>query len=137
MMAEFLPTLHFNTLTMNQVFNDAGPDEINQVMERSAQAFETYRKVSLRDRATLMQTIAAGLEKNSASLLKQAQEETRLPIPRLEVELKRTCFQLNSYADACVAGLWLDIRINNPDIHTLPSHQRPWFAHAVPVLLPR
>ena len=122
-MVEFHPTLHFNTLTMNQVFIDASPDEINQAMERSARAFETYRKVSLRDRAKLMRSIASGLEKNSSLLLKQAQEETRLPIPRLQVELKRTCFQLNSYADACVAGLWLDIRINNPDIHTLPTHQ--------------
>src|SRR3954469_18156205 len=39
-------------------------------------------------------------------------EETSLPESRLKGEKARTVFQLNSYADACERGDWLEARID-------------------------
>src|ERR1700712_4964791 len=39
-------------------------------------------------------------------------EETNLPEARLRGERARTIFQLNSYADACEKGEWLEARID-------------------------
>src|ERR1043165_9701625 len=45
-------------------------------------------------------------------LLKVTNEETHLSEARLRNERARTIFQLNSYADACERGEWLEARID-------------------------
>lgn len=91
---------------------DATKDEINTVMEKSWQAFETYKKFSLKQRAGFMHGIADALEVNSETLVATAMKETHLPENRLKGELARTRFQLHSYADAAEQGNWLDARID-------------------------
>jgi NADP-dependent aldehyde dehydrogenase len=49
-----------------------------------------------------------------------AMEETHLPEARLKNELGRTCFQLRSYADACVQGDWLQLREDTADPNRNP-----------------
>ncbi len=93
-------------------FKDATAEEINEVMERSWAAFEAYRAFSLRQRAGFMRAIAEALGSAGTALVNTAMKETYLPEARLKNELTRTMFQLNSYADACEQGNWLDTRID-------------------------
>lgn len=93
-------------------FKDATAKEVNEVMERSWAAFEAYRTFSLQQRAGFMHAIATALGSAGAALVDIAMKETHLPETRLKNELTRTIFQLNSYADACQQGNWLDVRID-------------------------
>lgn len=104
------------------VFKDATPEEINRVMEQSWSAFISYRTYTLRQRADFMRTIAAALGAISTTLIPVAMKETNLPEARLKSELTRTLFQLNSYADACEQGNWLEASIDRPiDHHDNPK----------------
>ena len=68
-----------------------------------------------------MRTIARALENSSDELVKTAMQETNLPEARLTNEKGRTVFQLNSYADACERGSWLEARIDT----ALPDRNPP------------
>ena len=59
-----------------------------------------------------MKAIAVEMEACGDELIQIAMEETNLPEARLRGERARTIFQLNSYADACERGEWLEISIN-------------------------
>ncbi|MBS1591369.1 MAG: aldehyde dehydrogenase family protein, partial [Bacteroidetes bacterium] len=87
-------------------------EEIELAVTQSWQAFQTYSKKSLQERAAFMKAIAVELALNEEALVSTAMQETNLPQARLKNELGRTIFQLNSYADACVKGDWLEIRID-------------------------
>lgn len=86
-------------------------------MEKAWEAFHTYRKLSLQQRAGFMRAIAAGLDNVPDELIQTAMRETNLPEARLRNEKGRTVFQLISYAEACERGEWLEARIDtaNPD----------------------
>lgn len=91
---------------------DSTNQEINEVMENAWKAFHQYRKLSLHERAAFMRTIAKEIETLGDSLLEITSGETNLPEARLRNERNRTVFQLNSYADACEQGGWLEARID-------------------------
>ena len=94
------------------MFKDATIDEINEVMQQSWTAFHIYRKMSLKHRANFMRAIAFELENSCDDLIPVAMKETNLPEARLRNERARTIFQLNSYAEACERGEWLEARID-------------------------
>lgn len=94
--------------------------EIEAVMQDAWKAFKIYRKSSLAQRASFMRSIAVELEKLGDELLSVAAEETHLPEARLRNERTRTIFQLNSYADACERGEWLEARIDTADTSRNP-----------------
>ena len=100
-----------------ETIKDTSIEEIDKIMAASWQAFQQYRKLSLKERATFMRTIASELEDCGEALLKTAMEETNLPEARVRNERARTIYQLTSYAAACEAGDWLEARIDtaNPD----------------------
>ncbi|MDB5223759.1 MAG: Aldehyde dehydrogenase [Chitinophagaceae bacterium] len=93
-------------------YNDATYEEIELVMNKAWIAFHQYRKLSLKQRADFMRTIAVELENCGDELIHTAMRETNLPEARLRNERARTIFQLNSYAAACEEGTWLDARID-------------------------
>lgn len=93
-------------------FKDFSIEEIDVVMQQAWAAFHTYRKFSLAQRAVFMKAIAVELENCGDSLIQTAMQETNLPEARLRGERARTIFQLNSYADACEKGNWLEARID-------------------------
>jgi 2,5-dioxopentanoate dehydrogenase len=93
-------------------YNDCTAEEIEMVMQEAWSAFHIYRKFSLTQRAAFMKAIAAALEDCGDDLIQVAMRETNLPEARLRGERGRTIFQLNSYADACVQGNWLEARID-------------------------
>lgn len=81
-------------------------------MNKAWQAFLVYRQTSLKQRADLMRSIAQEMEAAGDELIHTAMRETNLPEARLRNERARTMFQLTSYADACEAGHWLEVRID-------------------------
>lgn len=86
--------------------------EIDMVIKQAWDAFHIYRKLSLKQRADFMRSIASELEACGDELIKTAMHETNLPEARLRGERARTIFQLNSYADFCESGQWLEARID-------------------------
>lgn len=94
------------------MYKDISQEGIDEVMSRAWKAFMAYRNVSVRERAAFMRTLAAGLENSGDALIQMAMRETHLPEARLRNERGRTVFQLNSYADACAQGHFLDARID-------------------------
>ncbi len=103
------------------MFDDTPLTEIGNIVQRSWNAFHRYRKFSLKQRADFMRAIARLLENSSDELVKTAMQETNLPEARLTNEKGRTVFQLNSYADACERGNWLEARIDT----ALPDRNPP------------
>src|SRR5690606_37616182 len=84
--------------------------EIDQVMLQAHEAFKSYRNLSRAARANFMRAIATELAKNADELVEIAGEETHLLPARLHNELKRTQFQLTSYAESSENGDWLLLR---------------------------
>jgi 2,5-dioxopentanoate dehydrogenase len=93
-------------------YTDTPVQEVNACMQEAWSAFHVYRKKSLKERAALMRAIAKELENCGDHLIEVAMRETNLPEARLRGERGRTIFQLNSYADACERGDWLEARID-------------------------
>src|SRR6201991_3190082 len=105
-------------------YPDATVQEIDNIMNEAWLAFGEFRQTTLKQRADLMRAIAKGLEAAGDGLIQTAMRETNLPEARLKNERIRTMFQLTSYADACEAGSWLEVRIDtaaaeNPDTRKL------------------
>lgn len=94
------------------MFTDATLQEIENTMQNAWDAFHIYRKCSLVQRAAFMKAIAIELENCGHALIQTAMQETNLPEARLCGERARTIFQLNSYAEACEKGDWLEARID-------------------------
>ena len=94
------------------MLNDSTPTEIDIIMQDAWKAFHVYRKLSLQQRAAFMRAIAIELESCGDALIQTAMSETNLPEARLRGERARTIFQLNSYAEACEKGDWLEARID-------------------------
>ena len=95
------------------MYKDISIEGIDEVMEKSWMAFLEYRNYSLSDRASFMKAIAKKLENSGDALIQVAMRETNLPEARLKNERGRTIFQLNSYADACAQGIWVEARIDS------------------------
>jgi 2,5-dioxopentanoate dehydrogenase len=97
------------------MYKDATVEQVNEALQRSWSAFKEYRKLDLKQRASFLNSIAKEMQAIDSKLVSTANEETNLGELRLSGELKRTIFQLNSYADACAEGTWLDVRIDTAD----------------------
>src|SRR2546423_927631 len=97
------------------IYKDATSEEVEIALHNSWQAFQEYRLLNLKQRADFLRMIAKEIEKVKDVLISIAHKETHLDKPRLEVELKRTVFQMINYAQACEEGAWLDIRIDTAD----------------------
>jgi 2,5-dioxopentanoate dehydrogenase len=93
-------------------YKDFSVEEIDVVMKEAWNAFHVYRKFSLQHRAAFIKAIAIELESCGDALIQTAMSETNLPEARLRGERARTIFQLNSYAEACEKGNWLEARID-------------------------
>ena len=101
-------------------YKDASVTDVDEAMKNSWTAFQQYKKLKLFQRADLMMAIARELENNSEDLIATAAQETYLEIPRLQTELKRAIFQLNTYSIACRNGSGLDIKIDTADNNRVP-----------------
>ncbi len=101
-------------------YTDATINEIDFAMQQAWEAFHIYRKMSLKQRAVFMKAIAIELENCGDELIHIAMRESHLPEARMRGERARTIFQMNSYADACEKGNWLDARIDTAILDKTP-----------------
>ncbi|PWK27335.1 NADP-dependent aldehyde dehydrogenase [Arcicella aurantiaca] len=94
--------------------------QVNDIMLQAAEAFKKYRKISGKEKAVFLRTIADEIEALGMELIQTAMEETNLPEARLLGERGRTIFQLNTFANLLEEGSWVAARIDTADPHRQP-----------------
>ena len=99
---------------------DATIQEVDKALVDSNKAFVKYAQSELKERASLLRAIAVELESLGDEVIQLAMMETNLTEVRLKGERTRTIFQLNSYAEACERGEWLEVSINTADAQRVP-----------------
>lgn len=87
-------------------------NQLNEVMSQSLNAFQQYRQLPAKQRATLLLAIAKNIESLGDTLLNITAAETNLPLARLQGERARTIGQLNMYAEMLLKGNWQNCIIN-------------------------
>jgi NADP-dependent aldehyde dehydrogenase len=104
-----------------------GPDfywatmvDVNQAAQLAARAFTEFRLWPGKRRAGLLRRIAELIEASATAIQERANQETALPIPRLQGETARTCGQLRLFASLIEEGWWLDARIDHADPNRKP-----------------
>jgi 2,5-dioxopentanoate dehydrogenase len=104
-------------------FIPATEPEVELAAQLAAQAFETYRQTSGRERGAFLRTIAAKIESIAGEIVERAGQETALPTARLQSETARTCHQLRLFAQLAEEGSWVNARIDraDPDRKPLPK----------------
>lgn len=83
---------------------DFTPARIDGAVTAASRIADTWAQSPAATRAALLRGLADALDARRESLLRIANEETSLPLPRLNGELDRTIFQLRGFADQVVAG---------------------------------
>lgn len=108
---------------LEPAFYEATESEINAAVEKAAEAFETYRNVSGKDRAAFLEAIADEIVALGDDLIERCMEESGLPEARLTGERGRTVGQLKLFAALLREGSWVDARIDlaEPDRKPLPK----------------
>lgn len=86
--------------------------EIDPYISRAQEAFLSFKKLNIKERAAFMHTVADEIEALGAELIEAAQSETSLPEARLVGEKARTVNQWRSYADALVNSNVLPVQID-------------------------
>jgi 2,5-dioxopentanoate dehydrogenase len=106
--------------TIEPAFNSAGGDDVELATRLATEAFETYARISGRERGAFLRKIAEGLEAISAEVIERANLETALPPARLQSEMARTCGQLRLFAQVAEEGSWVQARIDRADPNRKP-----------------
>jgi NADP-dependent aldehyde dehydrogenase len=107
---------------LEPAFYEATQQEINDAVEKAVVAFQHYRNVSGKDKATFLEAIAEEIVALGEELIIRCMEETGLPEARLLGERGRTVGQLKLFATLLREGSWVDARIDTaePDRKPLP-----------------
>ncbi|HEY5439631.1 MAG TPA: aldehyde dehydrogenase (NADP(+)) [Acidimicrobiales bacterium] len=99
--------------TKELTINETTTDEVNALALRAAAAALDLAGRPLVWRAGMLRAMANELEADATNLVALAHDETALPLPRLEGELRRTAFQLRFFADVVEDGAFLDASLDN------------------------
>jgi len=101
----------------------ASPEEVDTAAKLAEEAFVSYSRVSSRDRAVFLRSIADGLQAITNQIVERAHLETALPVPRLQAETGRTVNQLRLFAQVIEEGSWVNARVDtaNPERKPLPK----------------
>jgi len=99
----------------------AGLPELERASQLAAAASPILSRVSGRDKAKFLRTIAANIEALGQELFDRVVCETGLPGARAQGETARTCFQLRLFAEVAEEGSWVDARIDRSDTSRKPS----------------
>ncbi len=108
---------------LEPLFQVATPADLDRAVNMAAESFERYAYSSGADRAALLRSIARHLERSEGAIVDRAEQETGLPLTRLQAELKRTADQLELFAELVEEGSWVDARIDRaaPDRTPAPK----------------
>lgn len=109
--------------TMEPVYACANAEDVEQAVALSHAAAPAYGKLSGKEKAKFLRTIADGFDRASDLLVERANLETALPLPRLKGEVARTSNQLRLFAEVVEEGSWVNARIDlaNPGRTPLPK----------------
>lgn len=115
-----------NPLTREQLapsYVAATAEDVGLAASFAAEAFRVYGFLSGKEKGTFLRALAANLEACGEQIVRRANLETALAIPRLQGELARTGNQLRMFAGLVEEGSWVDARIDtgNPDRTPLPK----------------
>src|SRR5271169_6371933 len=102
-------------------FIPATAEEVELATHLAEKAFETYQRVSGRERGAFLRTIAAKIESIAGDVIERAAQETALPQARLQGETARTCSQLRLFAQVAEEGSWVQARIDRADPNRKPA----------------
>lgn len=94
--------------------------DVEQAAQLAAKAFAEFSRWPAKRRAVLLRRIAELIEANAATIQERANQETALPLPRLQGETARTCGQLRLFASLIEDGWWQDARIDHADPNRKP-----------------
>ena len=119
---ETFHALNPNTNTIIEPpIHEATIAEINTAINLAAEAFTTFQHATNKQRAQLLQTIAANLENNATAIVDRGMQETALPEGRLKGELGRTCNQLRLFATFIEEGSWVNAIIDHGNPNRQPA----------------
>jgi alpha-ketoglutaric semialdehyde dehydrogenase len=97
-----------------------GPDyfhattaDVDAAAKLAAEAFMEFKRWPGKRREDFLKRIAELLETYAVPMIEIAHQETALPVPRLQGEMARTCFQLRLYGAAAADGLCVGARIDH------------------------
>ncbi|WP_462159711.1 aldehyde dehydrogenase (NADP(+)) [Pseudoalteromonas sp. GB56] len=90
---------------LNHEYYDITLDLVDAACEAAHQAFHAYRQTSMQARSEFLHAIADEIEALGEQLLEVTQQETNLPMARLQGERGRTINQLRAFADALADDL--------------------------------
>jgi 2,5-dioxopentanoate dehydrogenase len=96
-------------------FFRAGEKDLDAAVSLAEQAFGSYGSLPGAERAAFLRAIVTELEASGAQIIARAQEESGLPLARLQGELARTCGQLRMFASVVEEGSWVSARIDRAD----------------------
>lgn len=85
-------------LTLDPVFVESSLDQVDDACRAAAASFDNFRSQPLELRAALLDEIAAEILSLGDALLQRANQETGLPLARLQGERTRTISQLQMFA---------------------------------------
>lgn len=102
-------------------FVPASDEEVDLAARLAADAFDSYRRISGRDRGVLLRTIAGKIEAIAGDIIERAALETALTPARLQTETARTVGQLRLFAQVAEEGSWVNARIDFADPNRKPA----------------
>ncbi len=110
-------------LSTDWQFHEANKEEINEAVEKAAEAFEVYKNVSGRKKAEFLRAIADEIEDLGDELINVYLQESGLPEGRARGERGRTTGQLRAFAALLEEGSWVEAIIDTaePERQPLPK----------------
>ena len=108
---------------LSERFTIATEEEFQMAVNLATYAFGTYSATSYSHRAEFLDTIANEIVGLGDVLIERCSAESGLPIGRITGERKRTCDQLQLFANLLRDGWWVDARIDKaqPQRQPLPK----------------
>jgi NADP-dependent aldehyde dehydrogenase len=94
---------------------------MHEVLDRAAQSAREWGGTSPDDRAAALDAVAGALDRETGDLVALAEWECRLPGDRLRAEVRRTTFQLRSFAEYLRSGAVNGVVIDREDPHWPPG----------------
>ncbi|MDX1640637.1 MAG: aldehyde dehydrogenase (NADP(+)) [Balneolaceae bacterium] len=102
-------------------FHEASTAEVNEAVEKAADAFREYSKKSATEKAEFLEAIGDEIMALGDDLIQRCMQESGLTEGRLTGERGRTVNQLKLFADVIREGSWVDARIDTgePDVRSM------------------
>ncbi|MBX3239804.1 MAG: aldehyde dehydrogenase (NADP(+)) [Chitinophagaceae bacterium] len=95
-------------------------NDMDIIMQNARAAFDSYKTFSGIQKASFLRKVAEEIEAARETLVNTANEETNLPLPRLNGELTRTTNQLKLFANLVEEGSWVEAAIDTADKNRTP-----------------